>query len=309
MAAERQIPQLAAIGDEAGDELAAQLTALARLDWDAIELRTIDGRPLHELDASKLHAVAARLTDHGTTVCCLDSNIGAWGRSVTTSLSLDIDELERLELSASVLGCRWVRVMSWQNAELSQQQWREEAFVRMRALTQRAEHLGLVLLHENCAGWGGQSAATTQELVEAVDSPSFALLLDVGNCVVYGQDPIAFTDAVVGNTFHVHVKDVVRDGDGVRFVHPGRGHAHVADCLRILHARGYAGGLSLEPHLLASPHLGTNAGRPSHKAMNDFLVYGHALEQLARAAWNHPAGQLENSRAVTHNPLTTERSH
>jgi sugar phosphate isomerase/epimerase len=306
MAAERAAPRLAGIGDEAGGELAVQLGALARLGWEAIELRTIAARALDELGAAELRAVAARLSEHGMTVCCLCSNVGGWGRSVATPLRLDLDELDRLECAASVLGCRCVRVMSWQNAGLSERTWREAALARMGALADRAKRLGLVLLHENCAGWGGSGAAAARELAGALEGESFGLLLDIGNCIAYGQDPVELTAALAGRVRHVHVKDAVREPRGVRFVAPGTGEARVGECLRILAAHRYAGVLSLEPHLHAAPHRGASAS--GARALADFLACGEALEALVCHVWD-PAGCAQHAHARPNNQLTTERSH
>jgi|HubBroStandDraft_6_1064221.scaffolds.fasta_scaffold63174_3 L-ribulose-5-phosphate 3-epimerase len=283
-------PTLAGIGDEAGSELGVQLDALAHLGWNTIELRTIDRKAVCELSAAELDVLATRLRERDMTVCCLSSNIGGWGRSTATPLTCDLEELERLKPVAEALGCSRVRVMSWQNADLHPRAWREDALTRMRALTDRAERLGLVLLHENCSGWGGQSSAASLELVEAVASPNLRLLLDIGNCVAYGQDAVAFTNAILGSVEHVHVKDAVRRGGTAHFVTPGLGEARVADCLRLLRNGGYTGVLSVEPHLHAQPHLGRKAS--GDRALLDFLACARALATLVHGIWELPTGPI-----------------
>jgi sugar phosphate isomerase/epimerase len=84
--------------------------------------------------------------------------------------------------------------------------------------------------------------------------------------------------AVIGYVAHVHVKDAVTGADGeAAYVLPGEGESGVAECLRLLAAHGYAGAVSIEPHLRLRPHA-ADPGRGDRAA---FVAYGRALERLA----------------------------
>lgn len=284
---DRRAPWLTAIGDEAGASLSVQVNALVRLGCSRIELRSIDRRALAQLSLAEVQGVAETLAAAGLAVSVLSSGIGAWGRSVTTPLSWDLEELRLLAPRAELLQARSIRVMSWQaDAGASPARWAEEAIRRMRLLVERARSLGLTLLHENCLGWAGQDAECGLALVRACDSPSLRLLLDVGNCVVHGQDPVRYTRALVEHVAHVHVKDVLMVQAGPRFVPPGEGSAQIRACLAVLRDAGYEGGVSLEPHLHTRPHEQTVAD--GVHALEDFLACGRALARMLREVWSAP---------------------
>lgn len=280
---DRPRPVLAGIGDEAARGVAEQVAAMAALGWSALELRTVDGVQIADVSLPDVRRIASATERVGISVCALCSGIGAWGRSATTPVQVDIDELDRLAERAADLDTRLVRVMSWANDGLTAEAWRAEVLRRMDLVVARAEELGLTLVHENCAGWAGQGPEQSLELFAAIDSPHLRAVFDMGNCVAYGQDPVTFVRAVVDRVEHVHVKDAVIGVDGsAEFVVPGEGDAAVLECLRVLSEAGYDGVFALEPHLHTAPHAGRLV---SGSAAEDFLRCGRALEALVEAAW------------------------
>lgn len=276
----------AGIGDEAAPDLPGQLAALDELGWRHLELRTIGGLPIARLDEATFAHSAERIRAAGVTVVCVASKIGDWSRPVTGDFALDLAELDVLARRCAVLGTRLVRVMSYPSGGLPEAEWGRRARRRLRELARRAEDAGLLLAHENCAGWAGDRAERMLDLVTGVDSPALRLLFDVGNGVAYGYPSAPTLAAVVQHVVHVHVKDAVTGPEGrVGFVPPGTGEAQVAKCLRLLLAHGYTGALSIEPHLHLRPHLAVasadaapgDPGRGDHAA---FVAYGRALERL-----------------------------
>ncbi|MEU3609765.1 M20/M25/M40 family metallo-hydrolase [Streptomyces sp. NPDC035033] len=250
--------RITGIGDEAAPDLAGQIAVARELGWSALELRTLDGTALADLSASAVADAAGRLHAAGLGVVCLDSRIGNWARPVTGPFSADLEELERLAEHGRVLGCRSLRVMSWTDGGLPEEEWAALALDRMRRLARRAERLGVELLHENCAGWAGSDAARTLRMLAEVDSPALRVLFDIGNGVPYGYDGHALLERLLPYVAHVHVKDALpgdRPGEAV-YTLPGEGVARVADCVRLLEEHGYRGAYSLEPHLAVVPHAG-----------------------------------------------------
>ncbi|MER5737377.1 M20/M25/M40 family metallo-hydrolase [Streptomyces sp. NPDC002262] len=250
--------RITGIGDEAAPGLAGQIAVARELGWSALELRSIDGTALADLSATAVRDAAARLHAAGLGVVCLDSRIGNWARPVTGPFSADLEELDRLAEHGRVLGCRSLRVMSWTDGGLPEEEWAAEAIDRMRRLARRAERLGVELLHENCTGWAGSDAARTLRMLAEVDSPALRVLFDIGNGVPYGYDGHALLARLLPHVAHVHVKDALpgdRPGEAV-YTLPGEGVARVADCVRLLEEHGYRGAYSLEPHLAVVPHAG-----------------------------------------------------
>lgn len=269
----------AGIGDEAGPGLADQLAALSTLDWTGIELRSVDGIALADLDEPAFASVAEAVADAGLSVVCVDSRIGDWAHTVTGPFDADLRELDILARRCAALGCRYLRVMSYPNAGLDEREWRGRAVERIRVLTDRAARAGVVLLHENCAGWAADDADRVLDLLDTVASPALGLLFDTGNGVAHGYSAYDLLAEVVEHVAHVHVKDATGGGERTVYTLPGEGDARVADCLGLLLDHGYRGAVSIEPHLATVPHAGTQTA-PDARAR--FVAAGRALGALVR---------------------------
>lgn len=273
--------RLLGIGDEGARGLAAQLDLHGRLGWERIELRTVDGARMHEIDDDTHRANAELVTTRGMTVPVVDTPIGSWAVDVSVDLGTEVALLRRYAAVAGIYGSTALRVMSYPNDGWPVPEWRAEALHRMAVLAAVAADLGVELLHENCDGWASTGPRETLELLDAVGTDHLGLLFDSGNGVTHGYDSLEFLLPVIDHVRHVHLKDSVRlEGDGdVAFVELGAGASRVVDCVRALEAAGYAGLYSIEPHVHLVPHAGRR-GDPVH--MRDaYLAYGrHATTLL-----------------------------
>jgi sugar phosphate isomerase/epimerase len=280
--------RLAGLGDEAAPDLAGQIGAVAELGWDRLELRTIGGTPIADLGEDAFRQAAERLEAAGTSVVAVASKIGDWSRPVTGDFAADVRELEVLVRRCAVLGTRIVRIMSYPRGGLDVAEWGRRARERLRELARRAEDHGLVLAHENCAGWAGDRADRMLDLVTGIGSPALRLLFDIGNGVAHGYPPLPMLREIVPHVVHVHVKDARAGAGGeVVFVPPGEGEAQVGECLEVLFRSGYGGVLSIEPHVRLQPHLGPGTGD-----RDAFVACGRALERLiAQAALTAGGGR------------------
>ncbi len=268
--------RLCGIGDEAAPDLTGQLVIHHELGMRALELRTVDGRGLHELPPGEAADLARRTIVADLRVPVVDTPVGSWSTTVATDLDAELAVLERSAKVAALVGCDRLRVMSYPNDGRPEREWRTEALRRMKVLAREAERLGVTLLHENCQGWGGQSAEHTMTMLEEVASPRLRLLFDTGNGLAYGYEALDFLGRVLPWVEHVHLKDgVVRPDGTAGFTMPGDGTARVADCVRLLEEYGYRGHYSLEPHLAHIPHLGV-AGDPAALA-DGFREYTRRL--------------------------------
>jgi sugar phosphate isomerase/epimerase len=116
---------------------------------------------------------------------------------------------------------------------------------------------GVVLGVENHGGLPG-TAAEVQRVLDAVNSPALRLILDVGNFVGAGDDPVAATRALAPWVAHVHLKDLgpaTADAPVRRENVPlGEGTLDLAQVFRILQGSGYAGSLAIEYEGQSDPH-------------------------------------------------------
>jgi sugar phosphate isomerase/epimerase len=205
------------LADEAGDDIETQLKAHLDLDWRSIELRRINGRMLTvDLDDSAFNHALAQIEHLGFKVEAVSSAIGNWSRRIDEDFSADIRELDLTAPRMRRLGTRFLRTMSWMRGDATDEAWRDEAVRRYRVLAKMAGDAGVILLHENCAGWGGQSGSHMVELLDRVDSPHVGLLFDIGNTISHGYQPWEFYQAVKGRIAYVHVKDCRRNPAGGR---------------------------------------------------------------------------------------------
>ncbi|MGP4043625.1 sugar phosphate isomerase/epimerase family protein [Streptomyces sp. 2A115] len=273
--------RFAGIGDEAAADLAGQLHALRQLRWETIELRNVDGVAVADLDDPAFADLTERIAAAGLDVVCVDSRIANWSRPITGRFEDDVAELRVLARRCAILGTRYVRVMSYPNAGLDEEEWGSRVLDRMALLVRQAEQHGLVLLHENCSGWAGTRADRMLDLLDHADSPALRLLFDIGNGVPHGYDARALLSAVIDHVAHVHVKDARTGPDGhVTYTLPGEGRSEVSACVRALLDHGYTGALSIEPHTHLRPHQDHDATGTDSVAA--FVGYGRSLERLVR---------------------------
>lgn len=278
--------RLAGITDEAGPDLDTQIEVTGRLGWDAVELRNVDGQAVADLSEAAFGTVVERLGEAGLGTVCVDSRIANWARPVTGPFELDLAELDVLAERCPALGTRYVRVMSYPNDGLDDADWGREVVRRMRLLTARAERAGLVLLHENCAGWAGSHAARALRLLAEVDSPALGLVFDTGNGLEYGYDAAdmlaALLDAAPDRILHVQVKDADGTADDPIYRYPGAGAQKVEKQLRMLAGAGYRGAVSIEPHMVVRPHQAGPATQwePGRVGADVFVEYGRRIGQL-----------------------------
>ncbi|MCC3766764.1 sugar phosphate isomerase/epimerase [Streptomyces sp. UNOC14_S4] len=269
---------LCGIGDEAGESLGTQLSALTELRWNLIELRNVDGTALADLDEDAFDRLTGRLAGAGLQVACVDSRIANWARPIGSDFAEDLRELEILAERCVRLGTPYIRIMSYPNDGRPEASWRAEVHARMRELTARAESTGVVLVHENCAGWAASDPARVLGLLEHVDSPALKLLFDTGNGAAHGYEAYELLPEIAPYVAHVHIKDAVGDPSDVHYVLPGEGRCRVGDALRLLIEHGYPGVWSIEPHINVRPHESLTAAGAD--GVGTFVAYGRALEKL-----------------------------
>ncbi len=271
------------IADEAGDSIDEQIEAHKELGWKHIEIRNVDKISLTDLCEEIFQQVADKVTSAGLGVSCFASQLCNWSRPITKHPDIDCQELVRAIPRMQALGCKFIRTMSYPNAGWPEQKWRDEVVARLKVLADIAEDAGVVLLHENCDGWGGQGPDQSLELLERVGSENLKLLWDTGNPLAHEQDPWVFYEAVREHIEYIHIKDGVVESGKMRYSYPGEGEGKVREVVRDMLQRGYDGGFSIEPHLAAVVHEG-KAASEAKDAYRQYVEYGRRLVKLVEEA-------------------------
>lgn len=273
------------ISDEAGKTIATQIRAHKELGWKYLELRGIEGANLTQLNDADFDAVYGAVTDAGMGVSCFASAIANWARPITNDFAEDEADLARAIPRMHRFGTQFIRVMSYPNDKdnpLDDASWRKESIARMKQLARMAEDGGVILVHENCSGWGGLSAENSNILLGEVGSPALKVVFDTGNPVTYGQDAWEYYKAVAADIVYVHIKDAQKINGEDQYCMCGDGEGYVKEIVADLLKNGYDGGFSIEPHLAAVIHTGQAAD--SEAALyQSYTDYGRRLMEIVAA--------------------------
>ncbi len=273
------------IGDESGKSLQAQIDAHKELGWNAIELRLVDGVNVSTTAFSddKFEEVVETLAKNNMSVTGFASAIGNWSRPINGDFSIDVEDLKVTAKRMNRLGTKYTRIMSWVDKDLPEADVKKEVIRRLKELSKIAESEGIYIAHENCTGWGGHSAENMLELKEAINSPNFVLLYDIGNVVSYGFDPDEFFNTIRGHFDYIHVKDAtaIPGKPSDKFQYCGEGDAKVKEILqKVIIEDGYDGVISIEPHVAAIVHSGAGKEKTDEELKQSYITYGRKLHAI-----------------------------
>lgn len=273
---------LSGIADEAGASIETQIRAHQMLGWQYIEVRNVDGTQFTDLSPSAFDAACAALEAAGMKVSAFASGIANWACKITDPFVQSVDTLNRAIPRMQRLGTRFIRVMSYPNDALADDQWRDEAVRRMQILGRMAEDAGIVIAVENCDGWASTSAENYARFFEMVGSPAVKAVYDTGNTGSHGlTNTWTWYQLAKPHIGYVHIKDHTGPADDSQGDHvwPGEGIGCVAETLNDLAREGYDGFVSIEPHLEAVIHEGEQVGH-DEAAFRTYVEYGQRLIQL-----------------------------
>lgn len=274
---------LTGIADEAAPDMDTQIKVHQELGWNEIELRQVDKKNVtFQLTDDEFAAVADKIEAAGLTVTGFAAAIGNWSRPINGDFQLDLDELKTAIPRMQRLGVKFMRTMSWTGEGVDEAEWEKECLRRYRELATIAEDGGVILAHENCAGWAGLSPENTIRLIEETASPAVTALFDIGNTISHRLDTLEFYEKIKPYIRYVHVKDAKKDrmdDHRSKFCLPGEGDAQLRPILADLLRNGYDGVISIEPHIASIIHLEDAEEDPEHMRQS-YLEYGQAFVAL-----------------------------
>ncbi|MDG2169525.1 MAG: TIM barrel protein [Opitutales bacterium] len=277
--------QLTGFTDEAEKSLPDQIATLKEVGWSAIELRLIDGANVCDQSEDEWKHTWEILQESGIQVVGFGGQIGNWSRAINTDFQLDVAELRRVAPRMREANCQFLRIMSYPNSghtPLSRASWRQETIRRLSELSKIAEGEGVILGHENCAGYG-ETAAGFLELVNVIDSPAFQLIFDTGNNSLHDHNTEVTWDyyrACWEHVTHVHIKAAKPGPEGDKYVACYIDEDDIQEkILQDLEDTHYEGWLSIEPHMMAAVHAGQDID-DSGDARKVWLEYAKRLEKM-----------------------------
>jgi sugar phosphate isomerase/epimerase len=284
---------LTGIGDEAGNTIETQIAASKDLGWKHLEMRGVEvpGHPkanFHDIPDKAFDSAVAQLEKSGVGVYCFGSTIMNWAKKVDDPFEITLVEVKRTIPRMKRVGAKYVRIMSFKPGD-DEYKTPPEVFKRVKEVTQRFLDAGITPVHENCMNYGGMSWKHALELLDKV--PGLKWVFDTANPVFNPdrskakpwprQDPWEFWTHVRDHVAHIHVKDAtwVPAKNDADYNWPGEGQGGVRDVLKDAFARGYNGGISIEPHMVVVFHDATSKANDDAMRKN-FVEYGRRLEKL-----------------------------
>jgi sugar phosphate isomerase/epimerase len=267
---------LSGFADEISADLDTQLAVLTALSIRHLELRSAWSVNVADLDDHQVARIRRALAGAGVAVSAIGSPIGKI--DVDAPLAPELDRLRRIADIAGALGTSLVRVFSFfLPPGRPPEEFRGPVLDRMAALAGIAEERGLVLAHENEKEIYGDVPQRCAELITAVASPALRATFDAANFVQCGVAP--HTEAyplIAPYLVYLQVKDALAATGEV--VPAGQGDGQVRQTLAALAETGFAGFVSLEPHLAVAGRFGGYSGP------GDFTRAANALKTLLAEA-------------------------
>jgi sugar phosphate isomerase/epimerase len=249
---------LSGFADEISADPGEQLATLAAESIAHLELRSAWSTNVADLDGAQVARFAQALEDAGVAVSAIGSPIGKV--DVSAPLGPELERLRRVAAIASELGACLVRVFSFfVPAADPAVRYRQQVIDRMAALTQVALEHDLVLAHENEKGIYGDRPERCADMLAAIGSPALRATFDAANFVQCGVKP--HTEAyplLRPYLVYLQVKDALAATGEV--VPAGQGDGQVRETLAALRDSGFAGYVSLEPHLAQGDAFGGFSG-------------------------------------------------
>ncbi len=238
--------KISGFADEIGVDIHEQVALLNKLGVKFIEFRSANGKGVADYTIEEAKAIMELLKENGIAISAVGSPIGKI--QITDDFAPHFEKFKQVCDLAEVFETKYIRMFSFfMPKDEDPAIYKDEVMARMAQFVEYAKERGVVLLHENEKGIYGDIASRCKELFDAFYCDNFKCTFDFANFVQCQQDTLEAYDMLENTIEYIHIKDA-RLEDGT-VVPAGHGDGHVEAILRKLDEKGYAGFLSLEPHL------------------------------------------------------------
>jgi len=251
--------RLSAFADEISADLNDQVEVLHSENIHFIDLRGVWNTNVLDLADQQVAEIKQTLDAKGIGVSAIASPIGKI--PIDAPFEEQLERFRRAIKLAQLFQTPFIRIFSFyspvsegnanaMNESADPATWRNEVLSRLRELTSLARNTNLILLHENEKDIYGDTIARCTDLLQNINDPHFQAIFDPANFIQCQQTPYpdAF-QALRPWLRYMHVKDALADGTVVA---ADEGVARWPEIVQRLHADGYDGFFSLEPHLALS---------------------------------------------------------
>jgi sugar phosphate isomerase/epimerase len=249
---------LSGFADEIDDDFERQCLVLNDLGIANMELRSAWGVNVLDLSEDQTREARNILQQRNIEVSSIGSPIGKI--AITDDFDAHLVRHDRALAAADYFGAPYLRLFSFFIPSGDDpDSHRDEVLRRMTALTDRAAERGVILLHENEKSIYGDIPRRCLDIVESIGSANLRLVWDAANFVQCGVLPFTQGYAMLRPYLaYMQIKDALLATGEV--VPAGEGDGETVETLRALHADGFDGYFSLEPHLQSATVLGGFSG-------------------------------------------------
>jgi sugar phosphate isomerase/epimerase len=179
---------LSGFGDEIDHDLDIQVAVLQALGAGHIEVRSVGGINVVDLDGDQLEAVRTTLLRRGMGVSAIATPIGKV--DIAQPIENEVARLRRVIDVAHALDTRYIRIFSFYRGEgVEVASTRDRVLGALRDFATVAEKEGVILLHENEKEIYGDVPARVLDLIESVGSEALRVAWDSANFVQVGVRP------------------------------------------------------------------------------------------------------------------------
>ncbi len=270
---------LSAFADEYSEKFVEQCKMLSEREIGYMEIRGVDGKNISTLTKAEVKEVKSVLRDHGIRVSAIGSPLGKI--KLDGDISAHLETAKNVFETANELGAKNIRVFSFYLPDgKTREECRGQVCGELEKLVKLSEEYGVTLCHENEALIYGESPEKCLELVQYFGG-RMKCVLDMGNFVLDGYDPVYAYQLLGEYIEYFHIKDSLAAG---AIVPAGKGEAHIKEILDEYKASGKKDTfITLEPHLQTFSGLNALVGKSfenPYKYETPQIAFLDGLEKL-----------------------------
>ena len=270
---------ISAFSDEYADSLQEQCEALNGFGISYMEMRGVNGKNVSTLTKDEVKQAKTILNDYGIKVSSIGSPLGKI--KVDGDLDGHLETAKRVFETANELGSKNIRMFSFYLPEnKTREESKGEVYDALERLVRLSEEHGVTLCHENEALIYGESPEKCLEILEYFNGRLKAVL-DMGNFVLDGYNPMNAYKLLEKNIEYFHIKDALYAG---AIVPAGKGEAQIKEILDDYKVNGAKDTfITLEPHLQTFSGLNALVGKTfenPYKYENQKAAFTDAVEKL-----------------------------
>ncbi len=268
-----------AFSDEYSQDIVEQCKALNGYGIGYMEARGVNGKNISVLTKEELLDMKKVLADYGIKVSAIGSPLGKI--RLDDDMKAHMDLAKRICDTASELSAKYVRIFSFYLPDgKNREECKGQVYDGMEQLVKISEEYGVTFCHENEAKIYGEAPEKCLELMNYFGG-RLKTVLDMGNFVLDGHDPMKAYETLKPYIEYFHIKDSLYAG---AIVPPGKGEAQIQAILDKYKTEGKKDTfITLEPHLQTFSGLNALVGKKfdnPYKYENQQVAFTDAVERL-----------------------------